>query len=87
MVLVVVRDNNVQAALRKLKKKVVAEGILREMRDRVHFTKPSEKRKAKRAAARKRTQRQQRERAAELGLSYPQAVAAHPKKVRPSPAK
>lgn len=40
---VVVRDNNVDQALRALKKKMQREGIYREMKLRRHFEKPSEK--------------------------------------------
>lgn len=39
-----VRDNNVEQALRILKKKMQREGIYREMKMRRHFEKPSEKR-------------------------------------------
>ena len=40
--LVQVRDNNVDQALRVLKKKMQREGIFREMKLRRHFEKPSE---------------------------------------------
>jgi small subunit ribosomal protein S21 len=39
--LVMVRDNNVDQALRALKKKMQREGIYREMKLRRHFEKPS----------------------------------------------
>lgn len=39
-----VRDNNVDQALRALKKKMQREGIYREMKLRRHYEKPSEKR-------------------------------------------
>ena len=39
-----VRDNNVDQALRVLKKKLQREGVLREMKLKEHFEKPSEKR-------------------------------------------
>ena len=42
--LVFVRDNNVDQALRALKKKMQREGIFREIKLRRHFEKPSEKR-------------------------------------------
>ena len=42
--LVNVRDNNVEQALRALKKKLQREGVFREMQIRRHFEKPSEKR-------------------------------------------
>ena len=40
---VVVRDNNVDQALRALKKKMQREGIYREMKVRRHYEKPSVK--------------------------------------------
>ncbi len=42
--LVFVRDNNVDQALRALKKKMQREGIFREIKLRRHFEKPSERR-------------------------------------------
>ena len=41
---VTVRDNNVDQALKALKKKMQREGIFREMKLRNHYEKPSEKR-------------------------------------------
>jgi small subunit ribosomal protein S21 len=46
-----VRDNNVDQALRALKKKMQREGIFREMKLRRHYEKPSQKRKRERAEA------------------------------------
>ncbi|MGB0785240.1 MAG: 30S ribosomal protein S21 [Alphaproteobacteria bacterium] len=40
-----VRDNNVEQALRALKKKLQREGLFREMKERRHFEKPSLRRK------------------------------------------
>ncbi len=37
-----VRDNNVEQAMRALKKKLQREGVYREMKERRHFEKPSE---------------------------------------------
>lgn len=45
MVTVNVRDNNVDQALRVLKKKMQREGLFREMKERRDFEKPTEKRK------------------------------------------
>ena len=39
-----VRDNNVDQAIRVLKKKLQREGVFREMKLKEHFEKPSEKR-------------------------------------------
>jgi len=44
LVEVTVRDNNVDQALKVLKKKMQREGIFREMKMRKHYEKPSEKR-------------------------------------------
>jgi small subunit ribosomal protein S21 len=44
-VLVSVQDNNVDQALRVLKKKMQREGIFREMRQRRAYEKPSDRRK------------------------------------------
>lgn len=44
MVEVLVRDNNVDQALRALKKKMQREGLFREMKMRKHYEKPSERR-------------------------------------------
>ncbi len=41
---VLVRDNNVDRALRALKKKMQREGIFREMKMRDYYEKPSQKR-------------------------------------------
>ena len=41
---VLVRDNNVDQALKALKKKMQREGIFREMKLRRHYEKPSERR-------------------------------------------
>ena len=45
---VLVRDNNVDQALKALKKKMQREGIFREMKLRGHYEKPSEKKAARR---------------------------------------
>ena len=51
-----VRDNNVDQALRALKKKLQREGVYREMKLKQHFEKPSEKkaRQAKEGLSRQR---------------------------------
>ena len=48
---ILVRDNNVEQALRVLKKKMQREGIFREMKLRGHYEKPSEKRVREKAEA------------------------------------
>jgi small subunit ribosomal protein S21 len=44
-----------------LKRKVETAGVLKELRERQHYTKPSEKRKLAKAAARKRWLKKQRQ--------------------------
>lgn len=49
-----VRDGNFDRAIKIFSKKVQESGLLREIREREHFTKPTVKRKQAKAAARKR---------------------------------
>jgi ribosomal protein S21 len=51
---VLVQDNNVDRALRKLKKKIQASGILDDLREKEHYVKPTTARKLKASAARNR---------------------------------
>ncbi|NBP58041.1 30S ribosomal protein S21 [bacterium] len=55
---VIVKDGNVEKALRKLKKKVSESGLLQELQARQTYTKPSVKRKIERAMAKKRWKKQ-----------------------------
>jgi len=57
-----VRDNNVDQALRALKKKMQREGIFREMKLRRHYEKPSERRARERAEAIRRLRKLERKR-------------------------
>jgi len=57
---IMVRDNNVDQALRALKKKLQREGVYREMKLRRHFEKPSEKRAREKAAAIRRARKMER---------------------------
>lgn len=59
---VLVRDNNVDQALRVLKKKLQREGVFREMKLRRNYEKPSEKRARERAEAVRRTRKVERKR-------------------------
>lgn len=63
MVEVTVRDNNVDQALRVLKKKMQREGIYREMKMRKHYEKPSEKRVRQAAEAVRRSRKLARKKA------------------------
>ncbi len=60
---VFVRDNNVDQALRALKKKMQREGIFREMKMRRAYEKPSERRARERAEAIRRSRKLARKRA------------------------
>ena len=62
MVQVVVRENNVDQALKALKKKMQREGIFREMKMRRHYEKPSEKRAREKAEATRRARKLARKR-------------------------
>lgn len=59
---VIVRDNNVDQALRVLKKKMQREGVYREMKLRRHFEKPSEKRAREQSEAVRRYRKLMRKR-------------------------
>jgi small subunit ribosomal protein S21 len=59
---VIVRDNNVDQALKVLKKKMQREGIFRELKIRKHFEKPSEKRAREKAEAVSRARKMERKR-------------------------
>lgn len=62
MIEVHVRDNNVEQALRALKKKLQREGVYREMKMRKHFEKPSERRVREQQEAGRRFRKLQRKR-------------------------
>ncbi|MGE0108313.1 MAG: 30S ribosomal protein S21 [Bdellovibrionales bacterium] len=57
-----VRDNNVDQALRVLKKKLQREGVFREMKLRRNYEKPSEKRAREQAEAVRRARKVERKR-------------------------
>ncbi len=67
MVQVHVRDNNVDQALRALKKKMQREGIFREMKMRRAYEKPSERRAREAAEAVRRARKLARKRALREG--------------------
>lgn len=60
---VLVRENNVDQALRALKKKLQREGVFREMKLRGHYEKPSEKKAREKAEAVRRARKLARKRA------------------------
>ena len=59
---VIVRDNNVDQALKALKKKMQREGIFREMKLRRAYEKPSERRAREKAEAVRRARKLERKR-------------------------
>ncbi|ALA19842.1 MULTISPECIES: 30S ribosomal protein S21, partial [unclassified Chelatococcus] len=75
---ILVRDNNVDQALRALKKKMQREGIFREMKKRRAYEKPSERRAREKAEAIRRGRKLARKQAIREGL-----IAAPKPKPRP----
>jgi len=57
---IIVVDNQIEPALRALKKQVLKDGLLQEMKRRGAYEKPSVKRKRKQAAARKKRRKAMR---------------------------
>ena len=55
---VFVKDDNVEKALRKFKKKIQDSGLLQELRDRETYEKPTTQRKRKKSAAKNRWRKQ-----------------------------
>ena len=65
---VLVRDNNVDQALKALKKKMQREGIFREMKLRGHYEKPSERKAREKAEAVRRARKLARKKLQREGL-------------------
>ena len=65
---VLVRDNNVEQALKVLKKKMQREGVFREMKLRSHYEKPSERRVREKAEAIRRARKLARKKLQREGL-------------------
>ena len=76
---VFVRDNNVDQALRALKKKMQREGLFREMKLRKHYEKPSERRVREKAEAVRRARKLARKKLQREGLlpMKPRVVQDH----------
>ena len=66
--LVMVRDNNIEQAIKILKKKMQREGMFREMKRRNAYEKPSEKRAREKGEAIRRTRKAARKLAQREGL-------------------
>ena len=65
---IIVRDNNVDQALKALKKKMQREGLFREMKLRNHYEKPSVKRAREQAESIRRARKLARKRLQREGL-------------------
>ena len=65
---VLVRDNNVEQALRVLKKKMQREGVFREMKRRKAYEKPSERKTREKSEAKRRARKLARKQAQREGL-------------------
>jgi small subunit ribosomal protein S21 len=76
---VLVRDNNVDQAMRVLKKKLQREGFFRELRRKKFYEKPSERKAREKSEAMRRTRKQARKQLQREGLLPP----PKPRKLRP----
>ncbi len=84
---VIVRDNNVDQALRVLKKRMQREGVFREMKMRKYYEKPSEKRVRESAEAVRRARKAARKTAIREGLiAAPKRPARDARPAKPSSA-
>ena len=63
-----VRNNNVDQALRILKKKLQLDGFFYELREREHFSSKGDKRRHAKAAGIRRCKKEQNKRKEELGF-------------------
>jgi small subunit ribosomal protein S21 len=55
---VLVKDDNVEKAMRKFKKKIADSGLLNELRERETYEKPTTRRKRKKSVAKNRWRKQ-----------------------------
>jgi small subunit ribosomal protein S21 len=63
-----VRNGNIIKAMRILKKKVLKEGLLNELRERQYYMKPSEKKREAKKRNMKRVFKERQKREMELGI-------------------
>jgi small subunit ribosomal protein S21 len=85
---VLVRDNNIDQALRVLKKKMQREGVFREMKQRRAYEKPSERKTREKSEAIRRARKLARKKAQREGLLPPtrkKLLDARKTGQRPSP--
>jgi len=84
---VFVRDNNVDQALRVLKKKMQREGVFREMKRRRFYEKPSEQMARKKSEAVRRSRKAARKKAIFDGLmAAPRKKPGYDANDKPKPA-
>lgn len=83
---VLVRDNNIEQALRVLKKKMQREGVFREMKQRKAYEKPSERKNREKGEAVRRARKQQRKQMQREGLLPMPKPKARPVRDRAAPA-
>lgn len=81
---IMVRDNNVEQALRVLKKRMQREGIFRQLKQATFYEKPSEKRVREMAEAIRRTKKTARKKAQREGL-LPMPKDKPKRPARPNP--
>ncbi|MDL2410166.1 30S ribosomal protein S21 [Rhizobium calliandrae] len=75
---VLVRDNNVEQAIRALKRKMQREGLFRELKQRRAYEKPSERRIREKAQAVSRSRKAARKKMQREGLlAAPKLVSVH----------
>ena len=55
-----VRNNNIEKALRVLKKKLLKDGVMKELRDRQYYSKPSLKKREKKKENIRRLKKEQK---------------------------
>ncbi len=82
---ILVRDNNVEQALRFMKKKMQREGLFRELRMKEAFEKPSEKRVREEAEAVRRARKAQRKKLQREGLLPMPKLKPRPERKTGSP--
>ena len=63
-----VRNNNVDQAMRILKKKLLLDGLFNELREREHFVSKGDKRRRSKAAGINRLKKEEKKRREELNL-------------------
>jgi small subunit ribosomal protein S21 len=84
---VLVRDNNVDQALKALKRKMQREGVFREMKLRKHYEKPSERRVREKSEAIRRARKLARKQAQREGLLPGRKKVAERPQARPASAR